>query len=157
MNWSCVLQSTISDIEVTHVNVDKRTLFDIPGYRYLCVIVIVFIYLVDSCHSGICNKHLNLNEYFYMEKYFMNNPSPRAEGGCILMLWINKGKIGFLNWTQDFLFFLILLTKKLFIFRNSVNKTLKKSSGKKSFQKRGGGYKIYTPVYWWAPIFVLWF
>ncbi|XP_023349810.1 valine--tRNA ligase isoform X2 [Eurytemora carolleeae] len=33
VNWSCVLQSTISDIEVTHVNVDKRSLFDIPGYR----------------------------------------------------------------------------------------------------------------------------
>ena len=33
VNWSCVLQSTISDIEVNHVEVDTRTHFDVPGYK----------------------------------------------------------------------------------------------------------------------------
>jgi len=32
VNWSCELQSTISDIEVSHVQVDAQTYFDIPGY-----------------------------------------------------------------------------------------------------------------------------
>lgn len=116
MNWSCVLQSTISDIEVTHVNVDKRSLFDIPGYRYLCVIIIIIIiiHLVDSCHSGICNKQLNLKEYFCIGNFFSwitHLPSGRG-GGWTLMhwIWINKGKI-FLN--KNLLYSEILWIKPL--------------------------------------------
>ncbi|XP_078325870.1 valine--tRNA ligase-like isoform X2 [Crassostrea virginica] len=33
VNWSCQLQSVISDIEVDNISVSKRTLLDIPGYK----------------------------------------------------------------------------------------------------------------------------
>jgi len=33
VNWSCQLQSAISDIEVEHVPVEKRTEFNVPGYH----------------------------------------------------------------------------------------------------------------------------
>ena len=35
VNWCCELQSTISDIEVAHVEAKTRTFFEIPGYRYV--------------------------------------------------------------------------------------------------------------------------
>lgn len=33
INWSCVLQSAISDIEVEHLQVSGRTDINIPGYE----------------------------------------------------------------------------------------------------------------------------
>jgi len=34
VNWSCQLQSAISDIEVEHVPLEKRTEFNVPGYDH---------------------------------------------------------------------------------------------------------------------------
>ena len=31
-NWSCALKSTISDIEVDHVTLEKKTKLNVPGY-----------------------------------------------------------------------------------------------------------------------------
>ena len=31
-NWSCALKSAISDIEVDHVTLEKKTKLNVPGY-----------------------------------------------------------------------------------------------------------------------------
>ena len=33
MHWSCQLRSAISDIEVDHVKLEKKTKFRVPGYE----------------------------------------------------------------------------------------------------------------------------
>ena len=32
VNWSTILKTAISDIEVEHIDIEKRTLLDVPGY-----------------------------------------------------------------------------------------------------------------------------
>ena len=33
VNWSTILKTAISDIEVEHIDIDKRTLIEVPGYE----------------------------------------------------------------------------------------------------------------------------
>jgi hypothetical protein len=49
VNWCCELQSTISDMEVSHVAVNKRTHFQLPGFRY---ITFLYVFLLQCCGSG---------------------------------------------------------------------------------------------------------
>ena len=33
VNWSTILKTAISDIEVEHIDLEKRTLVEVPGYE----------------------------------------------------------------------------------------------------------------------------
>ncbi|XP_067003254.2 valine--tRNA ligase [Anabrus simplex] len=55
VNWSCILQSAISDIEVTHKEVKSRTMFDIPGYEEPVEFGVLtnFAYKIIDCDEEI--------------------------------------------------------------------------------------------------------
>jgi valyl-tRNA synthetase len=38
VNWCCTLKTAISDIEVEHIDIEKRTMLAVPGYqKKVCV------------------------------------------------------------------------------------------------------------------------
>lgn len=52
VNWCCHLRSTISDIEVDHVEVEGSTFFSLPGYDKPVEFGIMTEFAYKVCDSG---------------------------------------------------------------------------------------------------------
>lgn len=54
VNWSCNLQSAISDIEVEHLTVSGPTQISVPGYKKPVTFGILSKFAYKLCDSGTC-------------------------------------------------------------------------------------------------------
>lgn len=54
VNWSCTLQSAISDIEVEHLTVSGQTQVSVPGYKNPVKFGTIFKFAYKLCDSGRC-------------------------------------------------------------------------------------------------------
>lgn len=52
VNWSCMLQSAISDIEVEHLAVSGPTQLSVPGYKKPVVFGVLSKFAYRFCDSG---------------------------------------------------------------------------------------------------------
>lgn len=52
INWSCHLQSTISDIEVDYVSLDKPTFLSVPGHDHPIEFGLMYDFAFKVVNSG---------------------------------------------------------------------------------------------------------
>lgn len=74
VNWSCVLQSAISDIEVEHLQVSGPTFVPVPGYSEPVEFGILTEFAYKLCDSGNIVYFINISLYFPIQ-YIQSNIS----------------------------------------------------------------------------------
>lgn len=60
VNWCCALQSSISDIEIDWVDVNKKTSLNIPGYEKHVDFGIMYKIAYKICDEGTHKSSISL-------------------------------------------------------------------------------------------------
>lgn len=62
VNWSCVLRSAISDIEVEHLQIEKPTCIPVPGYENPVEFGNIYSFAYKLADSGEIIKNKSLSD-----------------------------------------------------------------------------------------------